>query len=500
MSQVSPLEQSAFIDSADFPCILDPIQQFFSSRGVTAFIVGGAVRDALLGRKTEDIDIAVQASIDDILELGEALANALNGSYVVLDRARGTVRIVLDDEQVLDISAAPDGLNEDLKRRDFTVNAMAVPLAEVAPGTSKVLVTDLLGGVDDLAAKVIRMASPSVFDEDAVRLMRGPRLAAQLGFSLSDDARIAIRRDAELLRQSSPERVRDELLKLLAATDAMSSVSTLDDLRLLSIVIPELDEARDVSQPKEHYWDVFNHSVETVGQVERILGGQKETNDWVAGLVPTFPDMDSHFAERISDGHSRLTLLKLVGLLHDIAKPTTKTIEETGRIRFFGHHEVGAEIVGEILDRLRVGMRGRQFVKGLVRHHLRPNQMAEPGKLPTRRATYRYYRDLGDGAISTLYLNMADYLAARGPLLKRDEWQKHCDLIAHILDGKFGKSSVTLVPKLITGSEVIEEFSVEPGPLIGTLLEAVREAHAAGDISTRDDAIQFVGQMLITKR
>lgn len=494
------VEQSAFVPSADFPRMLGPVERFFSSGGVAAFIVGGAVRDILLGRKIEDIDIAVEASVANMLELGDALAKVLGGTYVTLDLARGMVRIVLDNEQFLDLNAAPHGLAEDLKRRDFTINAMAVPLADVVSCTGQVRVTDISGGADDLDAGVIRIVSPSVFEDDAVRLMRGPRLAAQLGFTLSDDTRTAIRREAEFLRLSSPERVRDELLKLLAAPNAMSSVRMLDDLRLLSIVIPELDNARDVSQPKEHYWDVFNHCVETVGQIERILGYQRDADDWVVGLVPTFPNIDSHFAERISDGHSRSTLLKLTGLLHDIAKPTTKTIEETGRIRFFGHHEVGAEIVNDILGRLRVGIRGRQFVKGLVRHHLRPNQMTEPGKLPTRRATYRYYRDVGDGAVSTLYLNMADYLAARGPLLERDEWQEHCDLMAHILNAKFGETSVTSVPKLISGNEVIEEFSLEPGPLIGTLLEAVREAHATGEISTRDDAMRFVGQMLATKR
>ena len=182
-----------------------------------------------------------------------------------------------------------------------------------------------------------------------------------------------------MLNRSSPERVRDELLKIFAAPGVMSSIRTLDDLDLLSVVFPELDEAREVTQPKEHYWDVFNHCVETVGRVEAILRFPHDEDDWVFGAIPSFSDMDSYFAEPISDGHSRSTLVRLSGLLHDIAKPATKTREENGRIRFLGHHKVGAEVVDEILIRLRFGTRGRQFITGLVRHHLRPKQMAEPG-------------------------------------------------------------------------------------------------------------------------
>ena len=276
----------------------------------------------------------------------------------------------------------------------------------------------------------------------------------------------------------------------------MDSVRTMDDLGLLSVVLPELDDAREVSQPKEHYWDVFSHCVETVGAVEAILGPRSDEEDWALGLVPTFPDMDSYFEERISDGHSRSTLVRLSGLVHDIAKPATKTREENGRIRFLGHHKVGAEVVDEILGRLRFGTRGRQFVLGLVRHHLRPKQMAEPGAMPSRRALFRYYREVGDAAIATLYLNMADYLAARGPLLEHDEWREHCDLMAYILNANF---ETPAAPRLLTGSDVMDEFAIGPGPLVGKLLVAVTEARAAGEVETRDDAMRLVGKMLETE-
>ena len=485
-----------FVDGSLLPQAVFDVRQFFVSRGLRAFLVGGAVRDALLGKKTEDIDMAVELSRPVLLELSRDLATALEGRYVLLHREMGAARVVLPDGPTIDLIAAPDGIARDLGRRDFTINAMALPLDEMASTHRHIDAIDLHNGRADLASRVLRMVSPEAFDDDPVRLIRAPRFAAQLGLALSGHTRELIRSKAKMLDRSSPERVRDELLKIFAAPRAMDSIRSLDDLGLLSGLLPELDEAREVSQPKEHYWDVFNHCVETVGKVEAILAPRSDEGDWTLSLVPTFPDMDSYFEERISDGHSRSTLVRLSGLVHDIAKPATKTREENGRIRFLGHHKVGAEVVDEILGRLRFGTRGRLFVSGLVRHHLRPKQMAEPRAMPSRRALFRYYREAGDAAIATLYLNMADYLAARGPLLEHDEWREHCDLMAYILNANF---ETPAAPRLLTGSDVMDEFAIGPGPLVGKLLDAVTEARAAGEVETRDDAMRLVGRMLETE-
>lgn len=496
MTRIIATDIPTFVDGSLLPPAVFDVRQFFTSRGLRAYLVGGAVRDALLGRKTDDLDVAVETTEPKLLELAQNLADVLDGRYVLLHHEMGAARVVLPEGPVIDLIAAPDGMARDLRRRDFTINAMAVSLDEMDSGDRHVDVIDLHDGRADLAAGTLRMVSAEAFDDDPVRLVRAPRFAAQLRLSVSDETRTVIRSKARMLERSSQERVRDELLKIFAAPCAMESIRSLDDLGLLSIVLPELDEAREVSQPKEHYWDVFNHCVETVGKVEAILGPRRDEGDWALSLVPMFPDMDSYFEERISDGHSRSTLVRLSGLVHDIAKPATKTREENGRIRFLGHHKVGAEVVDEILGRLRFGTRGRQFISGLVRHHLRPKQMAEPGAMPSRRALFRYYREVGDAAIATLYLNMADYLAARGPLLERDEWREHCDLMAYILNATF---ETPAAPRLITGSDVMGEFAIGPGPLVGKLLDAVTEAQAAGEVETRDDAIRLVGRMLETE-
>ena len=484
------------VDGSLLPPAVFDVRQFFTSRGLRAYLVGGAVRDALLGRKTDDLDVAVETSTSSLLDAARDLAGVLDGRYVLLHHEMGAARVVLPDGPVIDLIAAPHGIAQDLGRRDFTVNAMAMSLDEMISSDRHVDVIDLHDGRADLAAGVLRVVSSEAFDDDPARLIRAPRFAAQLRLTIDEDTKASVRLKAGILDRSSPERVRDEMLKIFAAPDVMTSIRLLDDLGLLSVVLPELDEAREVSQPKEHYWDVFNHCIETVGKVEAILGPRRDDEDWTLSLVPTFPDMDSYFEERVSDGHSRSTLVRLSGLLHDIAKPATKTREENGRIRFLGHHKVGAEVVDEILGRLRFGTRGKQFVRSLVRHHLRPKQMAEPGAMPSRRALFRYYREVGDAAISTLYLNMADYLAARGPLLERDEWREHCDLMAYILNATF---ETPAAPKLISGNDVMDEFAIGPGPFVGKLLDAVTEAQAAGEVESRDDAMRLVGRMLETE-
>ena len=455
--------------------------------------MGGAVRDSLLGRVSRDLDVAVSADANSV---GRDLASHLGGRLVPLDRARNIVRLVVpgspDGPAFVDLNDIPSGIMEDLSRRDFALDAMAVPLADAAGCRSREKLIDPFGGLSDLRAGVIRAVAPSVFQADPGRLMRAPRLAAQLRFEISEDTSHQIRRQAHLVSKVAPERTRDELLKLLAAPSVTTSLRRLDELGLLDLVIPELAAARGVVQPKEHYWDVFDHLVETVGQVERIVEGDRDDEDFVAESVRAFDSMSGHFAEEASDGHTRLTLLKLAGLLHDVAKPATRTVESSGRIRFFGHQSEGAEMAEGIMRRLRFSNRGTELVRLMVEHHLRPGQMAQGGELPSGRAIYRYFRDTGDVAVDTLYLNIADFLAARGPRLRREEWLEYCRLISHIMSEGRERKAPESLPKLIDGHDIMKAYSLSPGPDVGFLLGVAKEAQANGEVTTKEEALDFI--------
>ena len=433
--------------------------------------------------------------------------------------ARVVTRVVTDNGSRhcgIDIVTIQDNdIERHLLKRDYTINAMALPVDAVPLDDSYERLLDPTGGLRDLREGIVRMASPAALEEDPARLMRGARLAAQFGFALDAETAHAIRARASLAAYVAQERVRDELMRLLRTPNARAGVRLLDDLGLLCAVMPELAQAKGVTQPKEHYWDVFNHLVEAVGWVDamfcKAMGDEKVADETMGceyadespdespvSLVPRFDGMDDYFAEEVSDGYDRLTFLKLAALVHDIAKPATKTIEDTGRIRFFGHDEEGAEVTRKMLTRLRFANKGVEHVARMVQKHLRPRMLAQGGKMPSRRALYRYYRRAGDIAIDTLYLNTADYLAARGPMMERAEWSSHCGLIRHILDaGRAEKSdrrdsSVKSLPKLVDGYDIIDRFALAPGRAIGILLEEVREAQASGDVNTREQALELV--------
>ena len=480
--------------------MLKRADRLFSESGVPAYLVGGAVRDAMMGRPARDVDVAIAASPH---ALASEIAAALGGKFVSLDAERDVARVIAsvdgaDGESAnLDLSAFADGIDSDLALRDFTVNAMAVELSSVLSGDWRV--RDPFGGARDLREGVIRAARDSAFESDPIRLLRAVRLSAETGLAIDESTQALMRRDAALLSRSSPERVREELLRTLAAPRAGRWIRMADALGLLAVVFPELDEARGVSQPKEHYYDVFGHLLAAVDFADEII-----RNDYSSPLAaretPRFDGMDAYFAQPLSDAHSRGTFLKLAALLHDVAKPRTKTVEPSGRVRFFGHSEVGEDMAADAARRLRMGGRAVRHLRAMVRHHLRPRQMSNGGGLPTSRAVHRYYRDLGDVALDTLYLNMADFLAARGPLLAPPEMERQARTISHILrvGPQKPEARTRKMSGLLTGHDIMNEFRLRPGPIVGGLLRAVAEAEASGEVGSREEALSLAKTHLRT--
>ena len=473
-----------------FPPLVQRLRDLFAVRGVSVFVVGGTLRDAMLGRPIVDVDLAVEG---DAVSAGREIASEMNGRQVVLDDARDICRVHVpsDEHWQIDLAGASDGIVAHLLSRDFTVDAMAVPLADVSPQGGSPDPIDPSGGSADLQDRVIRAVSDDTFRADPARLMRAARLAVQLGFDIEPSTEDMAQREASLVNMVSSERVRDELLLLLEQPGAAEAVRLLDRLHLLGKVIPEIEEARNVTQPKEHYWDVFNHLVETAGQVETVLG-RPCAGDFVSRTVPRPEPLDGYFDREISDGHTLATLMKLGGLLHDVAKPATRTVEQSGRIRFLGHHSVGAEMAQGILERLRLSRRGTDMLSTMVQNHLRPAQMAPKGEMPSGRAVYRFFRDLGEAAVPTLYLNLADYIAARGPDLQEVEWTDYCDLVGFILEEGLREKAPQALPKLVDGRDIMDAFALSPGPQVGALLDVAREAQAGGEVETKAEALELI--------
>jgi poly(A) polymerase len=473
---------------------LTKVSVILSQQKCPAYLVGGFVRDWLLGRRKADIDIAV---CGDALSIAQEVTEAVDGRYVLLDEANKVARVVIADEQLwhLDFSSFSGDIQDDLARRDFTIDTMAVELQGFILGSARLI--DPFSGESDLKERLVRAVNQRIFVEDGARLLRGVRLAAELGFKIEPETESLIRRDCREVKVVPGERLREELVRILALPAAGEMVRYLDKLGLLTEIVPELKEMKGMEQPKEHYWDVFEHSVEAMSAAEFLLRESlwKYGKEDLLKVTPWSDEISRHFDEEVSSGSSRRLLLKLGALLHDIAKPATKAVDETGRTRFLGHTKQGAVLAAEILERLRFSGREIKLVENLVYHHLRPAQMSNEG-LPTSRAVYRYFRDTEGAGIDVLFLALADYLATHGPKLDIGEWWQHNQLMDYILAEHLKQEAEVLPLKLIDGHDLMDIFDLRPGRLIGELLTEIREAQAAGEVVTREEAIALVRKKL----
>lgn len=480
---------------------LAAVASFLDSEGLEAYVVGGFLRDALLGRESHDVDLAVAA---DPLSLGRRLADVLAGHFVRLHEEHKAARIVLPAGGAihsLDLLPLRLEIEADLGQRDLTINAMAVRV-EGLTGERQLSIIDPCGGRQDLAEGTVRMVRPDAFSADPLRLLRAVRLCAELGFTLDPQTAAVMVENAPLLSQAAPERQRDELMRILATSRAAPGLRLADKLGLLHIFLPEVTATKGEEQPKEHHWDVFDHSLETVAALDALLGSEKPADGRWARLwrqlwerMVEFPAVRDHFGEEVCQGHTRAALLKLAALLHDIAKPETRTIEADGRMRFFGHARAGALRAAAAARRLRFSGAEVREVEAMVREHLRPLQIAQDGP-PSRRALYRYFRDTGEAAIDVLFLSLADHLATVGPRLDWDDWRNHLEVVGFILAQRFQEEVLTAPPRLVTGHDLMDALGLAPGPLVGRLLAAVQEAQAAGEVTTREEAVALARQEL----
>lgn len=453
--------------------------------GRPAWVVGGAVRDALSGAGARDLDIAMPSGA---ISFAREAADRLGAAFLVLDDRRGAARLVIppgDSSPGLQIDVAdfraPD-LAGDLRGRDFTVNALAVAVDELVR-MGETSVEDPTGGLRDLQARMVRLCSPQSLEEDAVRVLRAAHLAIVPGWTLDPAVASAAKRAAPGLQSISAERVRDEVLGMLAEAASARGLRRLDEWGVLGMLLPERHAMKATTQSEPHRFDVWEHSLRAVEAADVLAAEAGALHPWGEAFA-------SHLSEPLGDGATRREALKLSALLHDVAKPETRS-EDAGKTHFFGHDALGAERVRVIAVRMRLAGRLASTLERLVRNHLRPMHLAIAGEV-TRRARYRLFRDLGDDALDLLLLSLADGAALRGdsPL---SIWEGPGSRVLRELMAGHAEEAVAMAAEpLLDGRQAMEALGLGPGPELGRLLGLLREAQATGVVSTREAAVAYL--------
>ncbi|WP_129670330.1 HD domain-containing protein [Candidatus Chloroploca sp. Khr17] len=510
----------------DLHTALAELAHFCAAHGVEAWLVGGAARDLARGEVPTDLDVAVAT---DGYQLARAYADVRGASFVGLDEARATGRVVITGAQPLTLDLAglrAPTIEADLALRDFTLNALALPLhfwtqptvtfADRVPDAAWLDPTD---GLADLRVGVLRPCSPTSLADDPLRVVRAARFCARLGVQPHASLRPLMLATAPALANVAAERISDELLKLLDAPVSAPWLHYLDACGALTVMLPELEAARTCSQPIVHFLPVLAHSLETVAALDWLLSGlfgedsvrlSAASDDqpepaWLPVAVQTHPGLTRTlpFAETLAPllgapcgaGHyRRAALLKLAALLHDNAKPLTRVAHPDGTVTFYGHQSLGAERAALAVRRLRLSRRDGRYITLIIREHMRPGQL-RTSEVLTMRAVSRLFRDLGDAGPDLLLHELADHLATRGPNLDPAGWQAHLAWVELLLQHYYAPPMTKRQP-LLNGHELMAACNLQQGPQLGTLLQAIAEAQAVGEITTRDQALELARAML----
>ncbi len=443
-----------------------------------AWIAGGAVRDAALGRQVDDLDLAVAG---DPAAGAKAIARAGGGHAFELSAEFATWRAAAaDGGWQVDLTALRGStIEEDLRERDFTVGAVAVPLAGGEP-------IDPYGGLADLERGVLRTVTERGFDADPMRLLRAARLAADMRLEIAGETVALARSKATRAAEPTGERQLAELRRLVGGPDPLRGVALLDELGLTAVVLPELAALHGVEQGPNHHLDVYDHTIAVLERTLEVEDGLERFGGERSG------ELAALLAEPLADEMTRGTALRFGALLHDIGKPATRA-EHDGYVTFVGHDRDGAEIVAGICRRLRASRALTRHLQGLTLHHLRLGFMVHEAPLPPRRV-HEYLRATEPVGPDVTLLTIADRLSARGsgPFATEEAIEAHLRLAREMLAATLDWRRNGPPPPLLRGDELVAELDVSDGPEVGELLTELEAAQFAGEVGDRQQAIEHL--------
>lgn len=472
------------------PQLFKALAQVSEELGREMFVIGGTVRDWLLQIKPNDLDLTVDC---DAVRCCRLLIHILNGgTFVPLGTAEEDAGRVVWHGLIIDFSSfreGADSIEADLGLRDFTLNAMGVRFSTFMNQSEEIALIDPLGGLQDLKSGTLR-ACPNAFTSDPLRMLRGYRLWAKFGFLLENETLAAIQKHAALLPRVSVERISYEMDLIMASDRAHEVCSAMAESGLLFQVIPILADGVGVEQPPSHHLDIFGHSLAALGNMEKILANP--------GLF--YPQCAEFLQEYLSRPGIR-EVLKWSAFLHDLGKPATREIREdkAGRITFYNHDEVGRELVQKLGHELRWSGEKRERVAALTGMHMHPFHLCNVRRKErlSKKACLKLSKRAGEDLIGLFFLAMADSLAGKGELKPEAMEEELGVLLCEVLETYIQHIAPALKgPRLLTGKDLIEHFSLTPGPEFSKILNGLQEAQVEGEVRNRTEALDWVEQTL----
>ena len=447
------------------------------------WIAGGAIRDAALGREVKDLDLAVAG---DERQAAREIGRVAGGPVFTLSEEFASWRaLAADGAWHVDVTRLRGhGIEADLALRDFTVNAIAVPLAD--PAAQPV---DPHDGLADLEERVLRAVSARSFADDPLRILRGARIAAGLALEVDQETAALARAEAGRAAEPAGERVFGELRLLLTGDEPVRGLQLLDELAATRALLPELEALRGVEQNPYHHLDVHGHTMEVLARLIEVEA------DLEAFVGPAAMDVRALLAEPFADELTRGGALRFAALFHDLGKPETRAVGEGGRVLFIGHDRAGARLVRELCSRLRASRRLADYLANLTLNHLRLGFLVHEQPL-SRSHVYDYLLATEPDSVDVTMLTVADRLATQGERTRREAVDAHLELARAMIAEALAWRRSGPPRSPIRGDELASELGIEPGPGLGRLLGEIEAAVFAGEVATREEAIALARQLV----
>ncbi len=452
--------------------------------GTRAWIVGGAIRDALMGRPTPDYDLAVQGNAKP---LAQAFARAANGHVFRLSDAFGSWRVsARDGGWQVDLTPLQGAtIESDLAVRDLTVNAIARDVA--TPGQLSESLIDRYNGAADIAHRRLRAVSDSSFTRDPLRVLRLGRFVADLGFSADRHTTQLAHDAAPGLAATAPERVLQELGRTLASANAVAAMRYLTEIGATAVVLPELDALQDLEQSEYHHLDVYGHTMLTL---QTAIDIETDPAPYLPGCAAA---VSAYLSRPLAGGLTRGDALRFAALLHDIAKSRTRAVTDEGRVTFYDHDVQGAALATEILRRLRASDKLVTYVAAMARHHLRLGFLVHKRPLDAR-AIYEYLNVTGPVCVDVTLLSLADRFATLGKNHAR-AGELHLELAQQLLAAALEYDANPPRP-LMPGDELADALDIDRGPLLGELIAELTAATYARQVVDEAQTLEHAREWL----